>query len=85
VYVDECDRSDTQVRKTNLENWFKRSELRMTLFRLAALRLGLFCSYFLVTLLALLIFLYLTNAVILAMIGQKTLSFSKTRTILRVT
>jgi hypothetical protein len=57
----------------------------MTLFRLAALRLGLFCSYFLVNLLALLIFLYLTNAVILAMIGLKTLSFSKTRTILRVT
>jgi hypothetical protein len=45
----------------------------MTLLRLAALRLGLLYSYFLVTLLALLIFLYLTNTGILGMIRLKTL------------
>jgi hypothetical protein len=33
----------------------------MTLFRLTALKLGLVCSYFLVTLKALLFFLFLTN------------------------
>jgi hypothetical protein len=44
---------------------------------LAAQRLGLFCSYFLDILLALLIFLYLNNKAILGMMGLKTLSFSK--------
>jgi hypothetical protein len=39
----------------------KRPEWRMTLFSLTALRLGLVCSYFLVTLLALLFFLFLAN------------------------
>jgi hypothetical protein len=57
----------------------------MTLLSLAALRLGLFCSYFLVTLLAFLVFLYLTSTGILGMMGLKTLSFSKARTLLRVT
>jgi hypothetical protein len=53
---------------------------------LTILRPGLLlCSYFLVTLLALLIFLYLTNTGILGMMGIKTLSFSKARTLLRVT
>jgi hypothetical protein len=44
----------------------------MTLFSLTTLRLGLFCSYFQVTLLALLIFLYLTNTGILGMMGLKS-------------
>jgi hypothetical protein len=64
----------TRVRYTSEENnfkkWFKRPKLRMTLFSLAALRLGL--CYFLVTLLALLIFLNLTNTDILGMMGLKT-------------
>jgi hypothetical protein len=38
-----------------------------------------------VTLLILLIFLYLTNTGILGMMGLKTLSFPKARTLLRVT
>jgi hypothetical protein len=38
-----------------------------------------------VTLLALLIFLYLTSTFILGMMGLKTLSFSKARTLLRRT
>jgi hypothetical protein len=44
---------------------------RVTLFSFAVLRLGLFCSYFLPPpgLLALLIFLYLTNTDILGMVG----------------
>jgi hypothetical protein len=78
----------TRVRYTSEENkfkkWFKRPKLRMTLFSLAALRLGLLCCYFLVTLLALLIFLYLINTGILGMVELKTLSFSKARTLLRV-
>jgi hypothetical protein len=41
----------------------------MTLLSLAALRLGLFCSYFLVTLLAFLVFLYLTSTGILGLMG----------------
>jgi hypothetical protein len=58
----------------------------MTLLSLTILRLGLLlCSYFLVTLLALLIFLYLTDTGVLGMMGIKTLSFSKARTLLRVT
>jgi hypothetical protein len=56
----------------------------MTLFSLTALRLWLLRSYFLVTLLALLIFLFLTNTSILGMIGLKTVSFSTARTLLRV-
>jgi hypothetical protein len=59
--------------------------LRKTLFNLAALWLELFCSYFLVTLLALLIFLYLTNTGIVGMLGLKTLPFSKARALLWVT
>jgi hypothetical protein len=55
----------------------------MTLFSLAALRLRLFCSYFLVTLLALLIFLYLHNKGILGIMGLKTLSFSKDGALLK--
>jgi hypothetical protein len=47
----------------------------MTLFSLTARRLALFCSYFLITLLALLIFLYLTNTDMLGILGLKTLSF----------
>jgi hypothetical protein len=47
----------------------------MALFSLASLRLGLFCSYFLVTLLAFLIFPYLTNTGILGMMGLKKISF----------
>jgi hypothetical protein len=54
----------------------------MTLFSLTILRLGLLCSYCLVTLLALLIFLYLTNTDILGLLGLRTLSFSKGRTLL---
>jgi hypothetical protein len=46
----------------------------VTLFSFAVLRLGLFYSYFLVPLLALLIFLYLTNTGILGMMRRKTLS-----------
>jgi hypothetical protein len=57
----------------------------MTLFSLAAQRLGVFCSYFLVILIALLIFLYLINTGILRMMGLKTLSFSKTKKLLRAT
>jgi hypothetical protein len=57
----------------------------VTLFRFAVLRLGLFCSYFLVTLLALLIFLNLTNTDVLGMVGLKTSSFSIARPLLRVT
>jgi hypothetical protein len=45
----------------------------MTLFSLTALWLGLVCSYFLMTLLTFLIFLYLTNTGILGMMGPKTL------------
>jgi hypothetical protein len=56
----------------------------MTFFSLTALRMGLFCSYFLMTLLALLIVFYLTNTSVLGMMGLKTLSFSKARNILRV-
>jgi hypothetical protein len=55
----------------------------VTLFSFAVLRLGLFYSYFLVPLLALLIFLYLTNTGILGMMRRKTLSFSKARTLFR--
>jgi hypothetical protein len=44
----------------------------MTLFSLTILRLGLLCSYFLVTPLALLIFVYLANTGILRMMGLKT-------------
>jgi hypothetical protein len=54
-----------RVRYVSEENkckkWFKRPELGMILFRLTALKLGLVCSYFLVTRLALLFFLFLTN------------------------
>jgi hypothetical protein len=57
----------------------------MTIFNLAAPRLGLVCGYFLGTLLALLFFLFPTNTGILGMIGMKTLSFSKARNLLRVT
>jgi hypothetical protein len=57
----------------------------MTLSNLAALRLGVFCSYFLVILMALLIFLYLINTGLLGMMGLKTLSFSKTKKLLRAT
>jgi hypothetical protein len=53
----------------------------MTLFSLA-LRLGLLCSYFLVILLTLLIFLYLTNTGLLGMMGLETLSFAKARALL---
>ncbi len=42
------------------KKWLKRPEWRINLFSLTALRLGLVCSYFLVTLLALLFFLFLT-------------------------
>jgi hypothetical protein len=52
---------------------------------LPKLRLGLFCNYFLVTLLALFVLLFLTKTGILGMMGLKTLSFSKARTLLRVT
>jgi hypothetical protein len=48
-------------------------------FRLTANRLGLPCIDFLMTLLALLIFLYCTNTGILGMIGLETLSLAKTR------
>jgi hypothetical protein len=53
----------------------------MTLFSLTELRLGLLCSYFLMTL----IFLLLTNTGILGMMRLKTLSFSKAKTLLMVT
>jgi hypothetical protein len=56
----------------------------MTLFGLTSLRLGLLCSYFLATLLALRIFLYLTNTGIVGMMGLKTLSSLKARTLFRV-
>jgi hypothetical protein len=69
--------------KKNKENGVKRPELIITLFNLAAL--GVICSFFLVTLLALLIFLYLTDTGILGMMGLKTLSFSKARSLFRVT
>jgi hypothetical protein len=62
---------------------FKRPELEIT-FSLTALRLGLFCSYILVTLLALLIFLFLAIIGNLWMMGLKTSSFSKTKTLLRI-
>jgi hypothetical protein len=54
----------------------------MTLFSLNILRLRLLCSYFLVILLAPLIFLYTG---ILGIMGLKTFLFSKARTLLRVT
>jgi hypothetical protein len=57
----------------------------MTLFSFTILMLRLLCSRFLVTLLALLIILFLTNTGILGMMGLKALSFSKVRTLLRVT
>jgi hypothetical protein len=60
VYVDERDWSDIQVSK-KFKKWFKRPEWIINIFSLTALRLGLFCSYFLVSLLALLFFLLLTN------------------------
>jgi hypothetical protein len=44
----------------------------MTLFSLSLLWLGLFCSYFLVTLLALLFIFFLTSTGILGMMGLKT-------------
>jgi hypothetical protein len=44
----------------------------MKLFTLTALRLGLPCSCFLMTLLALLVFLYFNNAGILCIMGLKT-------------
>jgi hypothetical protein len=46
------------------------------------LRLGFLCNYFLVILL---IIFFLTNTGILGMMGLKTLSFAKARTLLRVT
>jgi hypothetical protein len=52
---------------------------------LTILRLGLLCNFFLVTLLALLIILFLINTCILEMMGLKTLSFTKARALLRVT
>jgi hypothetical protein len=55
----------------------------MTLLSSTALRPGLFPSYFLMTLLALLIFLYLTNTGILGVMRLNTLSFLKVRTLLR--
>jgi hypothetical protein len=55
------------------KKWVKRPELEMTLFNLAAPRLGLFCTFFLMTLLTLLVFLCLTNKGILGMMGLKTL------------
>jgi hypothetical protein len=45
----------------------------MALFSLA----GIICSFFLITLVALLICLYLMNTGTLGMMGLKTLSFSK--------
>jgi hypothetical protein len=45
----------------------------MILFSLTVLRLGLPCSYFLMTLPALLICLYITITGILGMLGLKTL------------
>jgi hypothetical protein len=65
------------IEKKDVKKWFERPELEITLFRWTALRLGLFCSYFMMTLLAHLIILYLTNIGILGMTGLKTLSFSK--------
>jgi hypothetical protein len=56
----------------------------MAFFSLTALRMGLFCSYSLMTLQAPLIVFYLTNTSVLGMMGLKTLSFSKARNILRV-
>jgi hypothetical protein len=52
---------------------FTRPELRIALLSLneVELRLGLLCSYFRVTLLALLIFFFLTNTGILGMIRLK--------------
>jgi hypothetical protein len=73
------------VRKTNFEIWFKKPELETTLFILTSLTTAVISNYFLMTLLALFIFLYLTNAGILGMMGLKKLSFSKARTLLRVT
>jgi hypothetical protein len=49
------------------------SELEIIILSLAALRLGLVCSCFLMTLLALLIFLYITSTGILGMMVLKTL------------
>jgi hypothetical protein len=58
----------------------------MSLFSFnSILRLRLLCSYLLVTLLALLIILFLTNRGILGKKGLKTVSFAKARTLLRVT
>jgi hypothetical protein len=56
---------------------FKRPELRITLLGLTALRLGLLCNYFLVTLLALLIFFFLTNIGILGMMRLKDIIIFK--------
>jgi hypothetical protein len=58
----------------------------MNLFSLTTLRLGFVCSNFLVSLLALLFFLFsLPLPGIQLMMGLKTLSFLKPRYLLRVT
>jgi hypothetical protein len=57
----------------------------MTLFSFTILRLRILCSCFLVTPLALLIILFLANTGILGMMGLKTVSFAKARTLFRVT
>jgi hypothetical protein len=46
---------------------------------------GVICSYFLITFLALLIFIYLMNTGSLETLGLKTLSFTKFCTLLKVT
>jgi lipopolysaccharide export LptBFGC system permease protein LptF len=50
-----------------------------------AQRLGLVFNYFLMALLALLFFLFLTNTGILGMMGLKTVSFSMARNLIRET
>jgi hypothetical protein len=66
--------------ENKFKKWFGRPELEMTLFSLTSLRLGLVFSNFLMTLLALLFIIFLTNTGIVHMMGLNTLSFQSSKT-----
>jgi hypothetical protein len=60
VYAENPNRPVVYTSEENKsKKWFKNPELGVTLFSMTALRMGLLCNFFLITLLALLIFLFL--------------------------
>jgi hypothetical protein len=71
ILADEHDLSYTREKKNNIKKWFGRPEAD-------SIEAGVvFCSFFLLTFMALLIFLYLMNTCILGMIKLMMLSFQR--------